>query len=109
MPAGALLWEAFVFPFHPQTELIRTQLDGIGRVREIASRVPLHRARSGRTSDGRPHSAAEHCATSAATASGSARLLFDAEPTEVAARAFIEHGVDAEIAAVVDFPGRATG
>ncbi len=33
-----------------------------------------------------------------------ARLLFDSEPTDAVARAFLEHGVDAEIAAVVDFP-----
>jgi D-xylose 1-dehydrogenase (NADP+, D-xylono-1,5-lactone-forming) len=34
------------------------------------------------------------------------RLLYDAEPTDVAARAFYENGVDAETAAVLDFPGR---
>ncbi len=37
LPDGALLWEAFVFPFHPQTDHIRQQLGELGRVREIAS------------------------------------------------------------------------
>src|SRR5689334_3516709 len=37
LPDGALLWEAFVFTFHPQTQLIRSQLANLGRVREIVS------------------------------------------------------------------------
>src|SRR6201990_3329566 len=43
-PAGTLLWEAFVFPFHPQTELIRASLDRLGRGRGISSISEEHTA-----------------------------------------------------------------
>jgi hypothetical protein len=33
------------------------------------------------------------------------RLLFDAEPEQAAARAFTEHGVDADTDGILDFPG----
>jgi D-xylose 1-dehydrogenase (NADP+, D-xylono-1,5-lactone-forming) len=103
IPPGALLWESFVFPFHPQTTLIRDQLGSLGRVREIVSEF---------------HFTASNPANIRWQASlgGGAlrdvgcypvrlgRLLYDAEPQAVAASAFDAYGVDAEIGAVLDFP-----
>ena len=37
VPQDALLWEAFVFPFHPQTDVIRAAMAELGEVREIIS------------------------------------------------------------------------
>ena len=98
------LWESFVFPFHPQTELIREQLAELGTVREIASEFRF----TARDRDANIRWQAElgggalrdvgcYCVRLA-------RLLFDAEPVAAAARAFREHGVDADIAALLDFP-----
>lgn len=104
VPDTALLWEAFVFPFHPQTELIRSQLDRLGRIREIASEFhftapdPANIRWQPDLAGGALRDVGCYCIRLA-------RLLFDAEPADVAARAFTEHGVDAEIAAVLDFPG----
>jgi D-xylose 1-dehydrogenase (NADP+, D-xylono-1,5-lactone-forming) len=103
VPDDALLWEAFVFPFHPQTELIRGQLERLGRVREISSEFHFRAPEAGnirwqqRLGGGALRDVGCYCVRLA-------RLLFDAEPTEAAARAFREHDVDADIAAVVDFP-----
>lgn len=99
----ALLWEAFVFPFHPQTQLIRDQLGRLGRVREIVSEFHFTAPEAGNIrwqadlGGGALRDVGCYCVRLA-------RLLFDAEPTAVAARAFTEHGVDAEIAAIADFP-----
>lgn len=104
IPSDALLWEAFVFPFHPQTELIRSQLSRLGRVREIASEFHFTAPDPGNIrwqadlAGGALRDVGCYCVRLA-------RLLFEAEPETVAARAFTEHGVDAEIAAVLDFPG----
>jgi xylose dehydrogenase (NAD/NADP) len=103
----ALLWEAFVFPFHPQTELLR-QLCApggpIGGLREVVSEFHF------------TVRAPENIRWQATRGGGAlldvgcypvrlARLLFGAEPTEAAARAFFnEPGVDADLAAVADFP-----
>jgi predicted dehydrogenase len=103
----ALLWEAFVFPFHPQTAHLAELCapDGpIGGVREIISefhfRVPK----------------AENIRWSQARGGGAlldvgcypirlARLLFGTEPDTAAASAVTgESGVDAEFAAVLAFP-----
>jgi xylose dehydrogenase (NAD/NADP) len=105
LPSGALVWEAFVFPFHPQTELIRDQLAELGRVREIVSefhftaRDPANIRWQPELGGGALRDVGCYCVRLA-------RLLYDAEPTAAAARAFAEHGVDAEIAAVLDFPDR---
>jgi predicted dehydrogenase len=104
LPADALLWEAFVFPFHPQTQLIREQLDRLGRVREIVSEFhftapdPDNIRWQADLGGGALRDVGCYCVRFA-------RLMFGAESTEVAARAFTEHGVDAEVAAIVDFPG----
>jgi D-xylose 1-dehydrogenase (NADP+, D-xylono-1,5-lactone-forming) len=102
--ADTLLWEAFVFPFHPQTALIRSALERLGRVREIVSE--FHFSAPDQDANIRWQ----------ATLGGGAlldvgcycvrlaRLLFDSEPVDVVARAFTAHGVDAEVGAVVDFP-----
>jgi predicted dehydrogenase len=105
--ADALLWEAFVFPFHPQTQLIAEQLERLGRlgrVREIASEFhftaldPANIRWQAGLGGGALRDVGCYCVRFA-------RLVFGAEPIEVAARSFDAHGVDAEIAAVVDFPG----
>lgn len=104
----ALLWEAFVFPFHPQTALLAELCgpDGpIGGLREISSEFHFRVAR------------AENIRWNAALGGGAlldvgcypirlARLLFGDEPTTAAASAVpAESGVDAEFAAVASFPG----
>jgi D-xylose 1-dehydrogenase (NADP+, D-xylono-1,5-lactone-forming) len=104
----ALLWEAFVFPFHPQTALLAELCgpDGpIGGLREISSEFHF---RVGR---------ADNIRWNAALGGGAlldvgcypirlARLLFGGEPTTAAASAVpAESGVDAEFAAVTMFPG----
>jgi predicted dehydrogenase len=104
----ALLWEAFVFPFHPQTAQL-TRLcapDGpIGGVREIISEFHFRVTK------------AENIRWSQARGGGAlldvgcypirlARLLFGAEPDTAAASAVTgDSGVDAEFAAVLAFPG----
>ena len=102
LPHGALLWEAFVFPFHPQTALIRQQLTELGRVREIVSEFhftasdPTNIRWQADLGGGALRDVGCYCLRLA-------RLLYDAEPQAAAARAFRRHGVDAEIGAVVDF------
>lgn len=103
----ARLWEAFVFPFHPQTALL-TQLcaaDGpIGGVREIVSEFHFRVQRP------------DNIRWSATRGGGAlldvgcypirlARLLFGAQPVSAAARQVVgESGVDAEFAAIATFP-----
>ncbi|MGI8880757.1 MAG: Gfo/Idh/MocA family protein [Jatrophihabitans sp.] len=99
----ALLWESFVFPFHPQTALLHAHLDALGGLREIVSEFHFNVTNTA------------NIRWSATLGGGAlmdvgcypirlARLLFDAEPEASSARAFGAHGVDADIAAVVDFP-----
>lgn len=101
--ADTLLWEAFVFPFHPQTALLRSQLDRLGRVREISSEFHFTAPDPGNIrwqaglGGGALLDVGCYCVRLA-------RLLFGSEPVDVAARAFTAHGVDAEVAAIVDFP-----
>ncbi|HEY7007594.1 MAG TPA: Gfo/Idh/MocA family oxidoreductase [Jatrophihabitantaceae bacterium] len=102
---GTLLWEGFVFPFHPQTLVIRSELAELGRIREITSefhftaRDPSRNIRwQADLGGGALRDVGCYCVRFA-------RLILDAEPVSAVARAFIEHGVDAEIAAVLDFPG----
>jgi predicted dehydrogenase len=103
----ARLWEAFVFPFHPQTALL-VQLcaaDGpIGGVREIISEFHFRVTR------------VENIRWQPVNGGGAlldvgcypirlARLLFGTEPSSAAAEAVVaESGVDAEFAAVLAFP-----
>ncbi|HEX5407013.1 MAG TPA: Gfo/Idh/MocA family oxidoreductase [Pseudonocardiaceae bacterium] len=99
------LWEAFVFPFHPQTALLVSlcAADGpIGGVREIISEF---------------HFRVTNAANIRWQAGGGAlldvgcypirlaRLLFGTEPSSAAAvEVPAESGVDAEFAAVMTFP-----
>ena len=103
----APLWEAFVFPFHPQTALL-AELGSpggpIGGIREIVSDFHFRVTRP------------DNIRWAAERGGGAlldvgcypirlARLLFGAEPTAAAARAVTSpSGVDAEFAAVLDFP-----
>ena len=104
----ALLWEAFVFPFHPQTELLRRLCapDGpLGGVREIVSE--FHFAVR---SPGNLRWQAEHGGGALLDVGcypvRLARLLFGSEPSGAAARAsWSPGGVDADLAAVAGFPG----
>ncbi len=104
----ALLWEAFVFPFHPQTELLRRLCapgGAIGGVREIVSEFHF------------TVSSPANLRWQAGHGGGAlldvgcypvrlARLLFGSEPASAAARASVSAGgVDADLAAVADFPG----
>jgi predicted dehydrogenase len=104
IPDDALLWESFVFPFHPQTELIHEQLAELGTVREIASEfrfsAPNRDANirwQAELGGGALRDVGCYCVRLA-------RLLYGAEPDSLTARAFYEHGVDADVAAVLDFP-----
>ena len=47
LPDGALLWEAFVFPFHPQTDHIRAAARRVGTGPRDRLGVLLHRVRPG--------------------------------------------------------------
>lgn len=105
VPERALLWEAFVFPFHPQTQVIRVAMAELGRVHQIVSE--FHFTATG---------GAANIRWQAERAGGSvrdvgcyclrlARLLFDGDPTSVAARASWQYGVDADCGAVVEFAG----
>jgi xylose dehydrogenase (NAD/NADP) len=98
----ALLWEAFVFPFHPQTTMLRERVD---RPREIHSEFLF--------TVGRPDNIRlkpEHGGGALYDVGcypvRLARLLFDAEPVAAAGRmGFGDAAVDLDVAAVVDFPG----
>jgi xylose dehydrogenase (NAD/NADP) len=105
----ALLWEAFVFPFHPQTALLRRLCSPggpIGGAREIISEFHFRVTRP------------DNIRWQAAQGGGAlldvgcypirlARLLFDADAAVrvAATSATTPDGVDAEFAAVLDFPG----
>lgn len=104
VPAGGLLWESFVFPFHPQTALIESLIaDGrIGTLSEIVSEFHFR--------VGSP----DNIRLSAARGGGAlydvgcypirlARLLCG-EPVAAVGSAHFD-GVDHDMAAVLDFPG----
>ncbi len=105
VPAGGLLWESFVFPFHPQTMLVTGLIaDGrIGDLSEVASEFHFQ--------VGSP----DNIRLDVERGGGAlydvgcyplrlGRLLFDAEPLRANASATFD-GVDRDMAAVVDFPG----
>jgi predicted dehydrogenase len=105
----ALLWEAFVFPFHPQTQLLR-QLCApggpIGGLREIISEFhfTVRQPQNIRLQAVRGGGALLDVGCYPVRL---ARLLFGAEPAQAAARAdWTAEGVDAGLAAVADFPGQ---
>jgi predicted dehydrogenase len=103
IPEDALLWEAFVFPFHPQTDAIRAAMAELGGVREIISEFhftasdPKNIRWQADLAGGAMRDVGCYCIRLA-------RLLFEAEPIDFAARASWRGGVDADCAAVVGFP-----
>jgi D-xylose 1-dehydrogenase (NADP+, D-xylono-1,5-lactone-forming) len=104
---NALLWEAFVFPFHPQSDLLMELCapDGpIGGVREIISEFHF-RVGSAANIRWRPEHGGGALMDVGCYPIRLARLLFGAEPTAAVATVVpADSGVDAEIAAVLDFP-----
>jgi predicted dehydrogenase len=109
-PPGSLLWESFVFPFHPQTALLQRALsDGtVGAVSEIVSEFHFFVG------------SAANIRMQTELAGGAlydvgcypirlARLLFGAEPERAVATSFPAaadgSGVDIAMAGVCDFPG----
>jgi predicted dehydrogenase len=102
---GQLLWEAFVFPFHPQTALIRRLIDSgvVGALREIEAAHSF------------PLSDPANVRWDAELGGGAlfdvgcypvrlARLLFGAEPVDGAASSTLAPtGVDAETEGWLDF------
>jgi D-xylose 1-dehydrogenase (NADP+, D-xylono-1,5-lactone-forming) len=104
----ALLWEAFVFPFHPQTDLLRRLCapgGPIGGVREIISEFhfTVRSPANLRWQAGHGGGALLDVGCYPVRL---ARLLFGSDPATAAARAFwSDGGVDAELAAVADFTG----
>jgi predicted dehydrogenase len=102
-----LLWEAFVFPFHPQTALLAElcRPDGpIGEVREIITEFH-YRLFDTRDIRWRRDLGGGALLDVGCYALRLARLLFGTEPVAAAAHAVpAESGVDAETAAVVSFP-----
>jgi predicted dehydrogenase len=105
--APGLLWESFVFPFHPQTDRLRTLLvDGaIGELREIVSSFHF-RVRSPDNIRLDPGLAGGAVFDVGCYPIRLARLLFDAEPLAASGSATIgSSGVETDAAAVVDFPG----
>lgn len=103
----ALVWEAFVFPFHPQTELLRQLCapDGpIGGLREVVSEFHFT-VRSPQNIRWQAEHGGGALLDVGCYPVRLSRLLFGTEPVEAAARAFwAAEGVDADLAAIADFP-----
>jgi predicted dehydrogenase len=102
LPDGALLWEAFVFAFHPQTDHIGQELGELGRIREIVSEFSFIAADPANIR-WQPDLAGGALRDVGCYCVRFARLIFDAEPEHAAARAFVQHGVDGDLAAILDF------
>lgn len=103
LPGDALVWEAFVFPFHPQTDLC-LELCAQGEVGELREVVSEFHFTVSRERDIRWEADGGALLDVGCYPLRLARLLFAADPDAAAARAFSANGVDAEVAAVVDFP-----
>lgn len=100
------LWEAFVFPYHPQTTLLQELIEesAIGELREVHSSFHFRLQGPGNIR------LAPDLGGGALFDVGCypvrlARLLFDAEPTAGTAVATRTNGVDAETVGLLDFPG----
>ena len=105
VPAGGLLWESFVFPFHPQTALLRSLIaDGrIGALSEIVSEFHFRVSSAGNIRLD-PDLGGGALYDVGCYPIRLARLLCSAEPLRASGSATIL-GVDRDLAAVVDFPG----
>lgn len=101
----ALLWESFVFPFHPQTKLVAdlTSDGRLGTVTEIVSEFHFQLRQSGniRLQAERGGGALYDVGCYPVRL---ARLLFGSEPVAAQGSSNREVGVDIDSAAVVDFP-----
>lgn len=101
----ALLWESFVFPFHPQTALIAGLIaDGrLGNVTEIVSEFHFQVGQAGniRLQAERGGGALYDVGCYPVRL---ARLLFGSEPVAAQGSSNREGGVDVDSAAVLDFP-----
>ncbi|MET3805845.1 putative dehydrogenase [Nakamurella sp. UYEF19] len=104
VPVGGLLWESFVFPFHPQTALI-SGLIADGRIGDLSEIISEFHFQVGSSANIR---------LDVARGGGAlydvgcyplrlGRLLFGAEPVRASGNAVFD-GVDRDMAAVVDFP-----
>ena len=104
----ALIWEAFVFPFHPQTALLQQLIASggpIGQLREIVSEFHF-RVGSAANIRWDPVHGGGALLDVGCYPVRLARLLFGDEPARaVASEVRADSGVDAEFAAVLDFTG----
>ena len=100
----ARLWEAFVFPFHPQTALLSRLSESIGGVREIISEFHFRVTRPGNIRFD-PTLGGGALLDVGCYPIRLARLLFGAEPSSAVASTVIgASGVDDECAALLEFP-----
>ena len=105
--SDALLWESFVFPFHPQTAQIQALIAGghIGAVREIASEFHFNVGGADNIRL-RPEHGGGALYDVGCYPVRLARLVFASEPLRaVTATQVGPTGVDLDAASVVDFPG----
>jgi xylose dehydrogenase (NAD/NADP) len=103
----ALFWESFVFPFHPQSDRLRSLIDAgeLGEVREIVSEFHFTVGRPGNIRL-KPENGGGALYDVGCYPLRLARLLFGAEPVAATGAAFMgPTGVDVDTAAAVDFPG----
>lgn len=109
VPADGLLWESFVFPFHPQTALIRA-LVADGRIGELCEIVSEFHFRVSSTGNIRldPERGGGALYDVGCYPIRLARLLCGSEPVRAVGSATID-GVDLDVAAVLDFPGVRVG
>jgi D-xylose 1-dehydrogenase (NADP+, D-xylono-1,5-lactone-forming) len=105
LSSDALLWESFVFPFHPQTTLLTALLaDGrIGQLKEVVSEFHFNVGQPGNIRL-QPERGGGALYDVGCYPLRLARLLTDREPTAAHGSATVE-GVDLDMAAVVDFDG----
>ena len=105
VPAEGLLWESFVFPFHPQTALL-TSLLGDGRIGELSAISSEFHFRVGSSANIRldPARGGGALYDVGCYPIRLARLLCGAEPLRADGSADVD-GVDHDLAAVLEFPG----
>jgi xylose dehydrogenase (NAD/NADP) len=100
----ALLWESFVFPFHPQSDLLLSLIGDLGPLREITSEFHFTVGRPDNIRL-RPEHGGGALYDVGCYPLRLARLLFGSEPVAALGSSFTgASGVDLDTAAVVDFP-----
>ena len=103
---GALVWEAMVFPFHPQSELLRHLIqDELGGLSHVDSQFHFVLERDEdirwdpQRGGGAMYDVGCYCVRLG-------RLAFGSEPTSADAQAVLSpRGVDASVSSAVHFPG----